>query len=73
MGKIVRDQLFKCLLAIGDVGATKPSHNYLFKMTKVLEKMKNSFLILLQSDVNADLDAFAFKTETLVITGKYFQ
>jgi hypothetical protein len=70
-GKIARDLFYKCSLVIAD--GRNQSDDVLVQVTEVSEKMKNSFLVLLFSEVNSPLNGVSFKTKTLIITGNSSQ
>jgi hypothetical protein len=70
-GKIARDLFYKCSLVIAD--GRNQSDGVLVQVTEVSEKMKNSFLVLLFSEVNSPLNHVTFKTKALIITGNSSQ
>jgi len=67
-GRTVRD-LFQCSVVVGDV--SRSPKDCLVKINKVAEKMKQTTLVIVKSEMNSDLENVIFKTKTLIITGNY--
>jgi hypothetical protein len=67
-GRTVRD-IFQCSVVVGDV--SRSQKDCLVKINKVAEKMKQTTLVIVKSEMNSDLENVIFKTKTLIITGNY--